>query len=698
MVDDIVSPFHDVDIVRPFEDIRCRSAHGMPYWMMGDDTFESGDMKARRGKLRSDERVCATLDVWWATAQRSKGSAEGALTFKEYARISRKIYKAMIELYDHDEAMQVAAEEWETDRKGADVMCRTRFADSIFQLADLWTLGVEADEYVEFLWGLFRCIAKGSPPDAYFWKADPEITWGGYVRPPSAASSASDADAAGAGHGAAELVVADMVDESCDDHDPTASAADATISAAYGRRRADASAAQGCPPLPAGADVAPSTSEQLAAAVELATSTSTHGAHGRTEPASVGPSEGGRARPRSKPSLRSSGSQRVLEQSAPADALAARSAAHTPVSERSASSGGLGFARGGSVALVGAGGGAAADCGADAWERPTERDPWKHAGAAGLPFGAEGALGAGNVEGHLGGAAGGAHAAWRVGTAGSALDGRYEAMQWGEYDDSRLSSSSAGHVPVSRHSPPPQLMWTEAAGGCGGTSAHSLPPSKLGRVAPLPAAPPLPPPYQRPAPKGSSTWAAGSKLLTSMRAVAGKDGQPPPVDIPPGSPDSPSTRHGAGSSLVRSASGALAAVMRGGRSALGAVSPGRLSPARVSRCLSRDQRARRWQEAAEAARAEEAAKAAGAAAEVAAAAAAAAAETRWALSDEEGEQHPHQHASTSCAPKTSRSPPSPKKLTRSRADLGLVLAAREQAARAKRALSRKRVWPGLLDI
>ena len=39
------------------------------------------------------------------------------------------------------------------------------------------TRGVDAKEYTDFLWSLFRKIANGDPPDNTFWKEDCDITY-----------------------------------------------------------------------------------------------------------------------------------------------------------------------------------------------------------------------------------------------------------------------------------------------------------------------------------------------------------------------------------------------------------------------------------------------------------------------------------------------------------------------------------------
>ena len=92
--------------------------------------------------LRDDPGVKKALSIWWSTAQRSLGEtdankADVLLDFEAYTAVSRKIYKAMIEEYDVQEAMASAKDDWESDRRGADALDQDLFALAIFELADM---------------------------------------------------------------------------------------------------------------------------------------------------------------------------------------------------------------------------------------------------------------------------------------------------------------------------------------------------------------------------------------------------------------------------------------------------------------------------------------------------------------------------------------------------------------------------------
>ena len=103
-----------------------------------------------RAALRHNRRVEEVLDLWWSTAVRSmlaSGKEAHAMCEDEYVKISTKIYRAMIVPYDEAEATQNAHHEWQLDTKGETELPCESFKDAIFELADLWTEGIDAVEY-----------------------------------------------------------------------------------------------------------------------------------------------------------------------------------------------------------------------------------------------------------------------------------------------------------------------------------------------------------------------------------------------------------------------------------------------------------------------------------------------------------------------------------------------------------------------
>ena len=89
-----------------------------------------------------------------------------ALTRERYVTIFTKIALALLEEdeREEDKAMEeckaLALEAWESDAKGADTLPKHKWLDSLFELADTWTIGIGAHEYADFLGLLFNRTAE----------------------------------------------------------------------------------------------------------------------------------------------------------------------------------------------------------------------------------------------------------------------------------------------------------------------------------------------------------------------------------------------------------------------------------------------------------------------------------------------------------------------------------------------------------
>ena len=159
-----------------------------------DIDFENTQAIEQRRRLRQAPALLDVFDIWWVTAQRSvTGSSDTSFELDQagYMAMSRKIQKSMLTDYEEAEATRVAEEDWLSDTCGASSLSREAFYDSLFELADLWTNSVEAEDYAAFLLGLFGCITEGSNDldithgAEFVWKADEAISYSGYVLPDS---------------------------------------------------------------------------------------------------------------------------------------------------------------------------------------------------------------------------------------------------------------------------------------------------------------------------------------------------------------------------------------------------------------------------------------------------------------------------------------------------------------------------------
>jgi len=161
----------------------------VPFHKQGRLSMNTSSKIEERLRLRREPAVVQVLQVWWLAALRTELAAcadvcgGGVYLHKEtYVKLSRKLYKVMVEDWDEEDANAVAEDEWFKDAECGDGgerrMSRDLFCDAIFEFADVYTLGIGAAEYADFLWRLFRKIATGHDPSEYAWKDDANITHG----------------------------------------------------------------------------------------------------------------------------------------------------------------------------------------------------------------------------------------------------------------------------------------------------------------------------------------------------------------------------------------------------------------------------------------------------------------------------------------------------------------------------------------
>ena len=174
----------------------------IPYWLQADASLNNERIVRRRLALRHDSLVELPLLAWWECAMHSlsaKPYLDGqrevekqlqvssqnqspspsnhhtpsqlssqppyGIAKEGYLRIFRKVTRCMLprrglaDTAQEEEEERALRDEWTQDSLGLPVLSRERFCDAVFQLADLWTSGVDPVEYADFLWKLLHHIA-----------------------------------------------------------------------------------------------------------------------------------------------------------------------------------------------------------------------------------------------------------------------------------------------------------------------------------------------------------------------------------------------------------------------------------------------------------------------------------------------------------------------------------------------------------
>jgi hypothetical protein len=150
-----------------------KGADGSPvaaYWEQGDLAMHTKACWELRMDLSTHELVADELHTWWLMLRRTFGApafdperpSEWGLDESQYSRLITRLYKALIAPFDERDALKCARDDWRSDahKRGhggswGHTLTRVALYDSMFELADIWTRGTRADEYVIFLRLLF---------------------------------------------------------------------------------------------------------------------------------------------------------------------------------------------------------------------------------------------------------------------------------------------------------------------------------------------------------------------------------------------------------------------------------------------------------------------------------------------------------------------------------------------------------------
>lgn len=150
-----------------------------PYWLQADEQKNTEDAKVVRQQLRHHPAVVQALVPWWSTSKRcaeARISREERLARRDYMSLCLRMYKALIDVWDEDDAQVTAEEDCDEDCEGRAYITQDKYESSLFELADMWSHDIDGEEYANLLWQLFLCITDGATPCTASWKAIEDCT------------------------------------------------------------------------------------------------------------------------------------------------------------------------------------------------------------------------------------------------------------------------------------------------------------------------------------------------------------------------------------------------------------------------------------------------------------------------------------------------------------------------------------------
>jgi hypothetical protein len=130
------------------------------YYKEGDPAFDEPENMRKRLALRDDERVVTILERFYDTMPRFV--QEGSLPKKHVVHLLMLAAKAIYppSEYSAEYARRIVEEDWRREVGSSEVMPKSAFFSSLFQLADLWTVDIDGDAYAQFLEELYRAVTE----------------------------------------------------------------------------------------------------------------------------------------------------------------------------------------------------------------------------------------------------------------------------------------------------------------------------------------------------------------------------------------------------------------------------------------------------------------------------------------------------------------------------------------------------------
>ena len=127
----------------------------VPYQLQGNPELHSSENTKKRMALKNDKRVQTQLERFW----RVFGVGDnGTISEDEYLAVHVKMATVLIPDITPEEARAAGESDWLDDVQGAERMSKVAFMACLFEVADLYTTGIDGGAYATWLDRLFKRI------------------------------------------------------------------------------------------------------------------------------------------------------------------------------------------------------------------------------------------------------------------------------------------------------------------------------------------------------------------------------------------------------------------------------------------------------------------------------------------------------------------------------------------------------------
>ena len=148
------------------------------FWQQGDAELSTHENMCARESLSRAPAVIEALEAFWnvevtmnfvwsqpiedgGRAKAAERVAKKLVTREGFDALYLRVYKVLLEAWDEADARESIADDWATDTQGTPGLSREAFEVSLFELSDVWTKGIDAQEYADWLWALYRGLTDG---------------------------------------------------------------------------------------------------------------------------------------------------------------------------------------------------------------------------------------------------------------------------------------------------------------------------------------------------------------------------------------------------------------------------------------------------------------------------------------------------------------------------------------------------------
>ncbi|KAG2770292.1 hypothetical protein PC129_g15790 [Phytophthora cactorum] len=131
----------------------------LPYRKQGNHSLYTEENLLKRQKLMEDPDVLQAIERFWVTFPCIRQGGE-AIPMHDYVDVFMKFYKALVapSEFSIGEARYIVEKDWAKDSIDGENMSKLLFFGSLFEVADIWTIDIGAEQYVAFLNKLFERV------------------------------------------------------------------------------------------------------------------------------------------------------------------------------------------------------------------------------------------------------------------------------------------------------------------------------------------------------------------------------------------------------------------------------------------------------------------------------------------------------------------------------------------------------------